>query len=62
METVVMDEDYKTGKQVQEALASGARDHVLFGRNEGGGQKFHGWVDRVLETPSDDLNSLFKTS
>jgi len=59
LEKVVQDEDYKTGKQVQESLASGARDHVLFGRNEGGGQKFHGWVDRVLDTPSDGLNDLF---
>jgi hypothetical protein len=45
---VVRDEDYKTGLQVQEALASGARNHSLFGRNEYGGQRFHGWVQRLL--------------
>jgi carnitine monooxygenase subunit len=59
LEFVVQDEDYKTGKQVQESLASGARDHVLFGRNEGGGQQFHGWVQRILDTEDDGLNNLF---
>jgi len=60
LETVVLDEDYWCGKQVQEALASGARDHVLFGRNEGGGQVFHGWVQKIVETEDDKLNELFE--
>jgi hypothetical protein len=35
-------------------------DHVLFGRNEGGGQRFHGWVDRIIEARDDDeLNAMF---
>ncbi len=60
LETVVRDEDYKTGFQVQEALMAGAREHSLFGRNELGGQLFHGWVSRILETPDDGLNDLFR--
>ncbi|MGE0667183.1 MAG: SRPBCC family protein [Sphingomonadales bacterium] len=59
LENVVRDEDYKTGLQVQESLSSGARNHSLFGRNEWGGQRFHGWVQRLLETPDDQLNALF---
>ncbi len=57
--TVVRDEDYKTGLAVQEALSGGLRTHSLFGRNEGGGQRFHAWVERILGTPDDGLNDLF---
>ncbi len=46
---VVREEDYATGLRQQRALQSGARSHVLFGRNEGGGQRFHGLLDRLLE-------------
>ncbi|MEZ5407110.1 MAG: aromatic ring-hydroxylating dioxygenase subunit alpha [Acidimicrobiales bacterium] len=45
---VVRDEDYATGLRIQQALATGLRRNVLFGRNEAGGQRFHGWVDRLL--------------
>jgi hypothetical protein len=34
----------------------------LFGRNEGGGQRFHGWVDKIIETEDEDLNKLFASS
>jgi hypothetical protein len=37
------------------------RDHVLFGKNEGGGQRFHQWVDTLLETSDEDLPKLFQT-
>ena len=60
LEKVVLDEDYKTGLLVQEALAAGARTHSLFGRNELGGQVFHGWVERILNTPDDGLDALFR--
>lgn len=60
LEVVVRDEDYATGLKQQRALEAGARDHVLFGRNEGGGQIFHGWVDKILATEDEDLNDLFK--
>jgi hypothetical protein len=35
---------------------------VLFGRNEGGGQRFHRWVDALLATNDTDLSGLFKTN
>lgn len=46
--TVVREEDYATGLRQQRALATGARAEVLFGRNEGGGQRFHRHLDRLL--------------
>ena len=55
---VVGDEDYATGFGVQKALKTGAKDHNLFGRNEGGGQLFHRWVDAMIETEDADLNDL----
>ena len=36
IEYVVREEDYATGLRQQQGLLSGARSHVLFGRNEGG--------------------------
>ena len=56
---VVEDEDYYTGLRVQRALASGAKDSVMFGRNEGGGQRFHRWVDALLDAADPaDLDHL----
>jgi phenylpropionate dioxygenase-like ring-hydroxylating dioxygenase large terminal subunit len=60
LEHVVRDEDYATGLKQQRALETGFKDHVLFGRNEEGGQRFHGWVDKLLHTEDKDLNALFK--
>ncbi len=57
---VVQDEDYYTGLRLQKALRSGAKAEVLFGRNEGGGQRFHEWVDTLLVTEDADLTTLFK--
>ncbi|MBM4337359.1 MAG: aromatic ring-hydroxylating dioxygenase subunit alpha [Deltaproteobacteria bacterium] len=45
---VVREEDYATGLRQQRALLTGARSEVLFGRNEGGGQRFHQHLDRLL--------------
>lgn len=53
------EEDYATGLRQQRALESGARKKVLFGRNEGGAQNFHRWLDRILATPDADLDRLF---
>ena len=61
LEYVVQEEDYATGIALQKNLNVGARDHVLFGKNEGGGQRFHRWVDTLLETPDEDLPKLFQT-
>ncbi len=57
---VVQGEDYTTGFQVQKALATGAKQFSLFGRNEGGGQLFHRWVEAVIETEDEDLPALFE--
>ena len=50
---VVRDEDYATGFLLQRGLKSGAKDFVMFGRNEAGGQRFHAWVDRLVDTESE---------
>ena len=48
---VVREEDYATGLRQQRALLTGARSHVLFGRNEGGGQRFHRTLEKALGAP-----------
>lgn len=48
LERVVRTEDYATGLRLQQALATGAKPDVLFGRNEGGGQRFHATLERYL--------------
>jgi phenylpropionate dioxygenase-like ring-hydroxylating dioxygenase large terminal subunit len=58
---VVAEEDYATGLKQQQAMETGAKEHVLFGRNEGGGHNFHSWVDTILETSDEDLPKLFQT-
>ena len=60
LENVVRDEDYATGLRQQRALDSGARKSVMFGRNEGGAQAFHGWVERILAASDDDLAAMFR--
>ncbi|MEZ5232007.1 MAG: aromatic ring-hydroxylating dioxygenase subunit alpha [Acidimicrobiales bacterium] len=50
---VVGDEDYAMGLAVQRGLVAGGRDHVLFGRNELGGQRFHRFVDELVAAPDD---------
>jgi len=59
LEYVVQEEDYATGLRQQRALMTGAKSHIMFGRNEGGGQRFHGWLERLLATPDEGLNALF---
>lgn len=62
LETVVKDEDYDTGLKLQRALASGLRKNLMFGRNEEGGQRFHGWVDRLIEADDAALPKLFENA
>ena len=52
-------EDYATGLRQQKALESGGRDHVLFGRNEGGGHRFHNWVERLVQADDEELEGMF---
>jgi carnitine monooxygenase subunit len=57
---VVREEDYATGLRQQRALASDPTREVLFGRNEGGGQRFHRWVDHPLGTGDDAPAKAFR--
>ena len=60
LERVVRDEDYATGLKQQKALATGVKSHVMFGRNEGGGQRFHQFLDELLATEDPDLERFLK--
>ncbi len=51
---VVRDEDYYNGNRIQQAVKTGAKTEFFFGRNEAGGQRFHGWVDRLVAAETDD--------
>jgi len=57
---VVRDEDYATGIRITRALATGAKAEVLFGRNEGGGQRFHRWTDALVATADAGLVDLYR--
>ncbi|MGI9613963.1 MAG: aromatic ring-hydroxylating oxygenase subunit alpha [Acidimicrobiales bacterium] len=58
---VVRDEDYFTGNRIQRSVKTGAKTEFLFGRNEAGGQRFHGWVDRLVAAETDeDVAGLFE--
>jgi|AMFO01.1.fsa_nt_gi Phenylpropionate dioxygenase and related ring-hydroxylating dioxygenases, large terminal subunit len=59
LEHVVRDEDYYTGNRIQKAVKTGAKSEVLFGRNEGGGQRFHRWLEALLGTDDAQLSKLF---
>jgi len=48
LKQVVDTEDYSLGLKIQPGLASGAHEHVTFGRNEVGNQEFHRWIDHYL--------------
>ena len=55
---VVREEDYRTCEIIQRGLGKGPA-HVIFGRNEGGLQTFHRWVDDLITTEDEDLAGLF---
>ena len=57
---MVKEEDYATGLKLQKGLKTGKMKSVLFGRNEGGGQVFHNWVNKLIKTKDKDLLNLFK--
>ena len=56
---VVQEEDYATGIALQKNLNVGAKRDVLFGCNEGGGQAFHRWVEKLVNASDEDLPLLF---
>ncbi|WP_129782478.1 aromatic ring-hydroxylating oxygenase subunit alpha [Peristeroidobacter soli] len=58
---VLREEDYPACRGIQANLLSGARDHVLFGRNEMAGQVFHRWLDRLVQADGGEArNALFR--
>ena len=59
LRVVVEDEDYFTGNRLQRAIKTGLGGDVLFGRNEGGGQRFHAWVDALIGAEDADLKKVF---
>ena len=59
LEHVVRDEDYYTGLRIQRAVKTGAKSEFLFGRNEGGGHRFHRWVDELIELDDAQLAARF---
>jgi nitrite reductase/ring-hydroxylating ferredoxin subunit len=62
LKAVVRDEDYSTGNRIQRALKTGAKQECLFGRNEGGGQRFHSWVDALVGAEDKDLAKVFSST
>ncbi len=59
LENVVTNEDYYTGLRIQCSVKTGAKTEFLFGKNEGGGQRFHRWVDALIQADDTDLPRLF---
>jgi phenylpropionate dioxygenase-like ring-hydroxylating dioxygenase large terminal subunit len=59
LEIVVRDEDYATGLAQQRAIRHRRGFEMVFGRNEGGGQRFHGFLDKLLDCDDKDLPALF---
>ena len=59
---VVRDQDYFTGFRIQQAVRTGAKEHVVFGRNELGGQRFHHWVAALTSAETDDARAALLES
>jgi phenylpropionate dioxygenase-like ring-hydroxylating dioxygenase large terminal subunit len=59
---VVGDEDLPTSTFQQQAFGTGLVDDVCFGRNEGGLQHFHGWLDHLIAAGDADLPALLSAS
>ncbi len=55
---VVGDEDLPTSAYQQKVMATGLLPEVRFGRNEGGLQHFHNWLDRVITADDTALADL----
>ena len=42
------DEDFATGFKINRGLAAIPDGHFRFGRNEGGNQNLHRWIDAIV--------------
>ncbi len=56
---VVRDEDYYTGNRIQRAVKTGAKPEFVFGRNEGPCQRFHTWVEDLVNADDAEFVRLF---
>ena len=45
---VTGEEDFATGFKINAGLGAIADGHFRFGRNEGGNQNLHRWIDRLV--------------
>jgi phenylpropionate dioxygenase-like ring-hydroxylating dioxygenase large terminal subunit len=59
---VVGDEDLPTSAFQQQVMGTGLVGQVRFGRNEGGLQHFHSWLDRVIAADDAALPALLAAS
>ncbi|MFN3990837.1 MAG: aromatic ring-hydroxylating oxygenase subunit alpha [Erythrobacter sp.] len=55
---VVGDEDLPTSAFQQQVMGTGLLGEVRFGRNEGGLQHFHTWLDRVIAAEDAELREM----
>lgn len=62
LEMVVRDEDYSTGFGIQKAIATGAKESFIFGQNEGGGHRFHSWVEQLVNADDEALRDIFASA
>ena len=62
LEKVVREEDYTTCSGIQATVATGAKESFVFGRNEGGGHRFHSWVERLIGAEDGELGSIFASA
>lgn len=60
LEHVVRDEDLPTSIRQQKVLNSGLMPTISIGRNEGGIQRFHHWIDLIMNTEDSLLTNLFQ--
>ena len=62
LEKVVREEDYSTCFGIQTAISTGAKQSFVFGRNEGGGHRFHSWVERLIGADDAELGQVFESA
>jgi nitrite reductase/ring-hydroxylating ferredoxin subunit len=60
LEYVVREEDYATGVRYHSNMILRSDFEVMFGRNEGGAQRFHRFLDELLACGDADLTARFK--